>query len=165
MLISPYPDQEGNKLQRPNPNFCKPLKKKFRKLSVQPGLRGSNDLHVGRKMAKFQLFFFSWVGLRTYQHPCRNNLTLSSNREIHSVLLSYDSALLCNRFKTLRRGYTAFIFREPDTSGNDCQVTRRHMPEGILNQAAIEFSRLVYGGRDMVNCNWTGIVQLFQLGT
>jgi len=27
-------------------------------LSVQPGLRGSNDLHVGRKMAIFQLFFF-----------------------------------------------------------------------------------------------------------
>jgi len=30
-------------------NFCKPLKKKkFRRLSVQPGLRGSNDLCVGR---------------------------------------------------------------------------------------------------------------------
>ena len=26
-------------------------------LSVQPGLRGSNDLRVGRKMATFQLFF------------------------------------------------------------------------------------------------------------
>ena len=39
-------------------------------LSVQPGLRGSNDLHVGRKMANFQLFFFSRVGLRTYQHSC-----------------------------------------------------------------------------------------------
>ena len=38
-------------------NFCKPLKKKFRKLSVQPGLRGSNDLPVGRKMVTFQLFF------------------------------------------------------------------------------------------------------------
>jgi len=34
-------------------------KKKFRKLSVQPGLRGSNDLRVGRKMATFQLFFQS----------------------------------------------------------------------------------------------------------
>ena len=40
-------------------NFCKPLKKKFRMLSVQPGLRGSNDLRVGRKMATFQLFFQS----------------------------------------------------------------------------------------------------------
>jgi len=40
-------------------NFCKPLKKKkkFRRLSVQPGLRGSNDLRNGRKMATFQLFF------------------------------------------------------------------------------------------------------------
>ena len=40
-------------------NFCKLLKKKFRRLSVQPGLRGSNDLCVGRKMATFQLFFQS----------------------------------------------------------------------------------------------------------
>jgi len=40
-------------------NFCKPLKKKIRKLSVQPGLRGSNDLRVGRKMATFKLFFQS----------------------------------------------------------------------------------------------------------
>ena len=27
MLISPLPDQEGGKLQRPKSNFCKPLKK------------------------------------------------------------------------------------------------------------------------------------------
>ena len=40
-------------------NFCKPLKKKFRRLSVQPGLRGSNDLRVGRKIATLQLFFQS----------------------------------------------------------------------------------------------------------
>ena len=32
--------------------------KKFWRLSVQPGLRSSNDLRVGRKMATFQLFFF-----------------------------------------------------------------------------------------------------------
>jgi len=40
-------------------NFCKPLKKKkkFRRMSVQPGLRGSNDLRAGRKMVTFQLFF------------------------------------------------------------------------------------------------------------
>jgi len=39
-------------------NFCKPLKKN-RKLSVQPGLRGSNDFRVERKMATFLLFFQS----------------------------------------------------------------------------------------------------------
>ena len=33
--------------------------KKFRKLSVQPGPSGSNDLCVGRKVATFQLFFQS----------------------------------------------------------------------------------------------------------
>ena len=27
VLISPWPDREGKKLQRPNSNFCKPLKK------------------------------------------------------------------------------------------------------------------------------------------
>ena len=36
-------------------NFGKPLK--FRRLSVQPRLRGSSDLRVGRKMENFQLFF------------------------------------------------------------------------------------------------------------
>jgi len=39
--------------------LCKPLKKKIRILSVQPGLRGSNDLRVARKMMIFQLFFQS----------------------------------------------------------------------------------------------------------
>jgi len=39
-------------------NVCKPLKK-IRSLSVQPGLRGRNDLRVGRKMATFQLIFQS----------------------------------------------------------------------------------------------------------
>ena len=33
--------------------------KKIRSLSVQPCLRGSNDLRVGRKMATFQLIFQS----------------------------------------------------------------------------------------------------------
>jgi len=49
-------------------NFCKPLKK-VRRLSVRPGLRGSNDLRVGRKMATFQLFFQSreQVGVRRGQ--------------------------------------------------------------------------------------------------
>jgi len=37
-------------------NFCKPLKK-FRILSVQPHLHGSNDLRVRRKITIFQLFF------------------------------------------------------------------------------------------------------------
>ena len=40
-------------------DFSKPLKKKFRMLSIQPGLRGSSDLHVGWKMMTFQLFFQS----------------------------------------------------------------------------------------------------------
>ena len=40
-------------------NFCKPLKNKFRRLSIQTGLRGSNYLRVRWNMATFQLFFQS----------------------------------------------------------------------------------------------------------
>jgi hypothetical protein len=40
-------------------NFLQATQKQFRRLSVQPGLRVSNDLLVGRKMATFQLFFQS----------------------------------------------------------------------------------------------------------
>jgi len=36
--------------------------KTFRMLSIQPGLRGSNDLRVGRKMATFQLLFSPGTG-------------------------------------------------------------------------------------------------------
>ena len=38
-------------------------------LSVQPGLRGSNDLRIGRKNGDLSIVFFSRVGVRTYQHP------------------------------------------------------------------------------------------------
>jgi len=75
-------------------NFCKPLKKKkFRTLSVQRGLRGSNDLPVGRKMETFQLFFRSrrvasarWVGALSYKNntplitfPRRSSFKMSFN--------------------------------------------------------------------------------------
>ena len=50
--------------------LCKPLKKKFRNLSVQPGLRGINDLRVGREMATFQLFLQSGRA-KDLSHPCR----------------------------------------------------------------------------------------------
>jgi len=38
-------------------NFCKLLKKKLRRMSVQPGLCGSNDLRVGQKWRPFNCFF------------------------------------------------------------------------------------------------------------
>ena len=44
-------------------NMCPPIleaiQEKFGKFSVKPGLRGSNDLRVRRKMATFQLSFQS----------------------------------------------------------------------------------------------------------
>jgi len=42
--------------------FASHSKKKIISLSVQPGLRGSNYLLVGRKMATFQLFFSVGLG-------------------------------------------------------------------------------------------------------
>ena len=67
------------KLQRPNSNFWKLLKKKkFRTLSVQPGLCGSNDLRVGWKMATFH-FFFSYCVL---QHQPK--------RTIFQITVIYD---------------------------------------------------------------------------
>jgi len=73
VLISPYPDQEGNKLQRPNSNFCKPLKRKFRNLSVQQVSAAAMTSASDEKWRPFN-FFFSRVGLRTCQHPCKYTL-------------------------------------------------------------------------------------------
>ena len=60
VLISPQSDQEGTSYSDQTlTSASHSKKKKFRKLSVQPGLRCSNDLCVGRIMATFQLFFQS----------------------------------------------------------------------------------------------------------
>ena len=73
VLISPKPDQEGSKLQRPNSGFIQhtpheaqytsyPVALTFArhsKKNQKAGLLGSNDLRVGRKMATFKLFFQS----------------------------------------------------------------------------------------------------------
>ena len=79
--------------------------KKFRRLSAQPDFRGSNDLHVGRKIATFQ-WFFSHVGLRTYQHPCKNELYLRpsfiNNKicffqfcvSVHHIMISKNTSLM-----------------------------------------------------------------------
>ena len=70
VLISLQPDQEGNKLQRPNSNFCKLLK------NNSEGCRPSNQVSAAAMTSasdeKWRLFncFFSRVGLRTFQHPC-----------------------------------------------------------------------------------------------
>jgi len=57
--------------------------KKFRKLSVQLGRRGSNDTRVGRKIATFQLYFQSseQVVFRRGQIPRIGlvNMTLESH--------------------------------------------------------------------------------------
>jgi len=55
-IYSTYSPRSSIHFLVPCSNFCKPLKK-IRKLSVQLGICGSNDLCVGRKMANFQLFF------------------------------------------------------------------------------------------------------------
>ena len=76
VLISPQPDQEENKLQRPNSNFCKPLqKKKYIYIYISevcPSNQFSTAAMTSASDEKWQTFncFFSLVGLRTYQHLC-----------------------------------------------------------------------------------------------
>jgi len=69
VLISPYPDQEGNKLQRPNSNFGKPLKNNSEGC---PSSQVSAAAVTSASDEKWRPFncFFSRVGLRTYQHLC-----------------------------------------------------------------------------------------------
>ena len=69
-------------------------KKKIRRLSIQPGLLGSNDLRVGRKMAIYQLFSISRFGLRTYQHPCRVGSAWHAHFSLLPNFLCYVSLFL-----------------------------------------------------------------------
>ena len=57
--------------------------KKIRNLSVQSGLRGSNDLRIGRKMANFQLFFFHSGRAKDLSAPLYVKSVLSLNVSIH----------------------------------------------------------------------------------
>ena len=95
--------------------FANHSKKKCRNLSVQPDIRGSNDVGVGRKMATFQLFFFSRAGLRTYQHPCTSQW-VDQPRVILPVL-TVSSCLT----RVLKRGYR---FRKSCCCGASCNLTK-----------------------------------------
>jgi hypothetical protein len=64
-------DQEGNKLQRPNSNFCKPFKKK-KNSEGSPSNQVSAAAVTSASDEKWRPFncFFSRVGLSPYQPPC-----------------------------------------------------------------------------------------------
>ena len=69
VLISPWPDLEGSKLQRPNSTFCKPLKNNsegFPSNQVSAAAMTS----ASDKNGDLSIVFFSRVELKTYQHPC-----------------------------------------------------------------------------------------------
>ena len=71
VLISPKPDQEGSKLQKPNSKSCKPLKNNF---EGRPFNQVSAAAMTSASDEKWRpLNCFSRVGLRTYQHPCNYN--------------------------------------------------------------------------------------------
>jgi hypothetical protein len=64
-------------------------------LSVQPGLRGSNDLRVGRKMATFQLFLQSGLAKdlsATVYNPRIWNKLNSRLNQLNSLLLHHFGA-------------------------------------------------------------------------
>ena len=73
VLISPQPNEERKKLQRPNSNICKPLKKNSESC---PSNQVSAETITSASDEKWRTFncFFSRVGLRTYQHPSNSFL-------------------------------------------------------------------------------------------
>ena len=85
VLISPQPDQEVNKLQRPKSNFCKPLKKKS---ECCPSNLVSAAAMTSASDEKWRPFncFFRRVRLRTYQHPCALHPALCLGRRLQCEL-------------------------------------------------------------------------------
>ena len=73
VLISPLSDPEGNKLQWPNSNFCKPLKNNSEGCPSNQVSAAAMTSTSDGELRHFNCFF-SWVGLRTYRHPCRWHL-------------------------------------------------------------------------------------------
>ena len=71
--------------------FCKPLKKIIN-LSVQPGLRGRNDIRVGKKMATLRFFLSSreQVVVRRDQICRRGWVIKSLEAKVGQVLLGYN---------------------------------------------------------------------------
>jgi hypothetical protein len=99
-IYSTYSQQSSIRFLARCSNFCMPLKK-IRILSIQPGLQGSNDLRLGRKIATFQLFFQSmeqivvrrgqnrrtgWV-IKTVEAQVGHNVTL---RDV-GIVITRDS--------------------------------------------------------------------------
>jgi len=69
VLISPQPDQEGNKLQRPNSDSWKPLKNNSERCPSNRVFAAAMTSALDEKWRPFNCFF-SRVRLRTYQHSC-----------------------------------------------------------------------------------------------
>ena len=72
VLMSPQPDQEGNKLQRPNSNFCKPLKNNSEVCPSNHFSAAATNSASDENWRPFNCFYIR-VGLRTYQHPCTSS--------------------------------------------------------------------------------------------
>ena len=69
VLINPQLDQEGNKLQRPNSNFCKPLRNNSEGCPSNQVSTAAMSSASDEKWRPYNCFF-SQVRLKTYQHPC-----------------------------------------------------------------------------------------------
>ena len=68
VVINLYPEQEGNKLQQPNSNFCKPLRNNSECFPSNQVSAAAMTSALDEKRRPF-ICFFSRVGLKTYQHP------------------------------------------------------------------------------------------------
>ena len=92
VLISPQPDQEGNKLQRPNCNFCKPLKKNKSESCPSNQVSAAAMTASDEKWRPFNCFFQSgWAkDLSAPVIQCR-----AQARVTRSVLLPQLPGLYC----------------------------------------------------------------------
>ena len=105
VLISPQPDQEGNKLQRQKILiFIYPIyNHNWRNISTIY-IYEYNKISIKRNILTIQQ---KQVGLRTYQHPCTTSLQLKPGTLTLSLAPTASSDILYNQLFTVTRTFNA----------------------------------------------------------
>jgi hypothetical protein len=148
VLISPYPDHEGNKLQRPNSNFCKPLKNNSK--FVRPTSSSRRQWPPRRtKNGDLSIVFLSRVGLRTYQHPCilhlRNNniiWTFKTTNIYHSQILGLFKHLIqsVNQMTWIQNIWLAYKYHVVGEALQKARYRHFAIPKSRLALVSLIFS-------------------------
>ena len=119
-------NQEGNKLQQPNSNFCKPVKKNSEGCPSNQVSAAAMTSASDEKWRPFNCFF-SQARLRTYQHPCIYKYTflLQILHFIKNELFIYSKAkweLLYEITYTARYNYFSRLIES--TSGSETDTKK-----------------------------------------